>query len=442
MATTAHPLPSRTREHVFDSTASLLVKGYGWLPDLRRRAGGAEAVPVRLFGHRGVALHGPAAVEFFYDERNVHRADAVPGPVLDTLFGRGAVHTLDGAAHRDRKALFLAVLKDRERIDDLVDRAGAVWDEAAGDRWPGQGRVVLFDEAARILTRAVHDWAGIPLPEEAQEETARDLVAMVDGFAAVGPRHLRARWARKRQEERLAPLIEEIRYAGALSGQATVVQAVAAHRDVDGDQLDPRTGAVELLNVIRPTVAVAWFLTFAAHALHRWPQHRAALTAGGEGAARAFAQEVRRFYPFAPFTGGLAARDTHWGEVPIPKGGLVLLDLYGHHHDPALWPRPYSFDPSRFAGRGTATVLDDLVPQGGGDPATGHRCPGEDITVALLAALAPRLAALPHSVPDQDLSIPLHRVPTRPHDGYVMEPGHPASTRTDTGPARKGHEHE
>lgn len=45
-----------------------------------------------------------------------------------------------------------------------------------------------------------------------------------DGFAAVGPRCLRARRARKWQESRLGPLIEEMRYAGVPSGQATVVQ--------------------------------------------------------------------------------------------------------------------------------------------------------------------------------------------------------------------------
>ena len=63
----------------------------------------------------------------------------------------------------------------------------------------------------------------------------------------------------------------------------------------------------------------------------------------------------------------------------------------------------------------------ELVPQGGGDPRTGHRCPGEQITVALLAALAPRLARLPADIPaDQDLSISLRRIPARPASGVVL----------------------
>ncbi|MFF4173314.1 cytochrome P450 [Streptomyces sp. NPDC001744] len=404
-----------------DSTAPLLLKGYAWLPDLRRRAHDVPAVPVRLLGKRGTALHGKEAVDFFYDEKHVRRHDAMPGPVLDTLFGRGAVHTLDGEAHRARKALFLDTLKDPARVAALARKAQEEWDRAEAD-WRGRDRVVLFHESARVLTRAVHDWAGVPLPADEEEATARDLVAMVDGFATVGPRHVRARLARKRQEGRLARLIGELRSAGLPPEpeHATIARAVAAHVDADGRRLDPHTAAVELLNVLRPTVAVSWFLTFSAHALHRWPEHRA-LLAADERHAWGFAQEVRRFYPFAPFTGGLAATDTEWGGVTIPEGSLVLLDLYGHDHDPDLWPDPYSFDPARFTREGVVIGRDDLVPQGGGDPAAGHRCPGEDITLALLAALVPRLARLPHEVPDQDLSIPLSRVPTLPRSGYVME---------------------
>ena len=50
------------------------------------------------------------AARFFSESGGVERHDAIPGLVLDTLFGRGAVHTLDGRAHELRKALFLALL--------------------------------------------------------------------------------------------------------------------------------------------------------------------------------------------------------------------------------------------------------------------------------------------------------------------------------------------
>ena len=49
--------------------------------------------------------------------------------------------------------------------------------------------------------------------------------------------------------------------------------------------------------------------------------------------------------------------------------------------------------------------------------ATGHRCPGELITIALLGTFAKRLARLNYYVPPQDLAIDLSRIPARPADG-------------------------
>jgi len=283
---------------------------------------------------------------------------------------------------------------------------------------------VLFDESSRLITRALCAWSGAPLNDIDTEEMAHDLVAMVDGFASPGRRHLRARRARSRQEERLARLVEAVRNGTEAAPADSVLAAVVAHRDAEGQPLDPHTAAVEVLNVLRPAVAVTWFLTFAAHALHRWPEHRELLAVGERGYARAFAHEVRRFYPFAPFVGGLAADDLLWDGRDSPAGSMVLLDLYGQNHDPDLWPKPYTFDPGRFVGR--EPDRDELVPQGGGDPATNHRCLGEDLTLTVLETLVPLLAAYHYDVPDQDLTIPLRRMPTAPRSGFVMTPLPPA----------------
>ncbi|MEV2239365.1 cytochrome P450 [Micromonospora sp. NPDC049891] len=399
-----------------DNTLPLAVRGYAWLPNRLRRVD-SDVLRTRLLGQRAVALRGPAAAEWFYDERHVRRHGAIPEPVRGTLFGRGAVHTLDGDAHRVRKAMFMALLNGGG-VDDLVSRAEGAWDEAVPS-WAGR-RVVLFDEAAQVLTRAVCDWTGIPVRRDEVPALAADLVAAVDGFATAGPRHWRARRARGRRERWIADLVQRVRVGSTEVPSGSAVTAVAEHRDVDGRPLDARTAAVELLNIIRPTVAVTWFLTFAGHALHRWPSQRDRLRADDPAFARAFAHEIRRFYPFAPFVGGLAVADLSWRGVPIPKGAMVLLDLYGQNHDARLWPDPYRFDPDRFVGREIGPF--DLIPQGGGDPRTGHRCPGEAITVALLQSLAVRLARLDYSVPEQDLAIPLHRIPTRLRSGLVIEP--------------------
>ncbi|MEV0412601.1 cytochrome P450 [Streptomyces sp. NPDC050448] len=403
--------------HHIDSTLSLLAHGYAWAPDLRRAHDDAPVVHARLVGRPALLLHGPDAVALFYDESRVERHGALPSPVLDTLFGRGAVHTLDGARHRARKELLASLLMSPEGIGGLTARVESGWREAV-TRWEGRA-VVLFDEVATLLAGAICDWVGLPAPGDAAREIAKDCVAMVDGFATAGPRHVRARRARHRQERDLMAAVNRVRADDPHLASGTVLETVALHRGADSALLDPHTAAVELLNIIRPTVAVTWYVTFAAHALHRHPGRRDQLRIDSPARARAFAHEVRRFYPFVPFIAGQAARELTFAGDQIPAGTLLLLDVYGHHHDPALWDRPYDFAPERFLDREPGPG--ELIPQGGGDARTGHRCPGEDITLSLLTALSSALAATDPAVPQQDLSIPLNRIPTRPRSGFVIE---------------------
>ncbi|MEU1053199.1 cytochrome P450 [Streptomyces sp. NPDC005876] len=404
------------RRPLIDRSLPLLAEGYAWLPNRMRDSAG-PVLATRLLGRPALAVRGPDAVRFFYDETRVRRHGALPEPVRGTLFGHGAVHTLDGDAHRARKEYFLPLL-DPHSVAGVTEHVTAAWDEAVRS-WGERSRVVLFEEAGVALARGVSRWAG--LPDAGAEETRRtagDLLAMVDGFAAAGPRHWRARRARGRQEDRLARLVEEVRAGTATAPDGSMLDRVVRHRDLTGELLDAKTAAVELLNVIRPTTAVTWFVVFSAHALHRWPDHRGRLRSGDAAFATAWAHEVRRFYPFAPFLGGRAVRDLTWHGETLPAGGIVLLDVYGQNHDEALWGDPYAFRPERFLDR--AVRADDLIPQGGGDPRTGHRCPGERVTVGLLEALAVRLARLEYTLPGQDLSIPLRRIPTRPRSGVVL----------------------
>jgi fatty-acid peroxygenase len=411
-----------TRRPRFDQSVPMLTKGYAWLPDRRRAAGGA-AVHTRLMGVRqALGVAGEVGARFLYDEDHVRRSGALPEPVVSTLFGHGSVHSLDGAAHRVRKGMFVHLLMG-EGIADLVDRVGAAWDDAAR-RWAGEGRVVLQDEAARVLTRGVCDWAAVPVPEEEVPALARDLTTLVDGFATGAPRHWRARRVRQRREAWLAGIVEEVRSGARTAPTGSVLDMVATHRDSDGELLEPRVAAVELLNVIRPTVAICWFVAFAAHALHRWPANRDRLRSGDPAFAVAFAHEVRRYYPFAPFIGGRAPQEVEWEGERVPAGSMVLLDIFGQNHDPELFPEPYAFRPERFldvGGDGVRRIGPwELVPQGAGDPRTGHRCPGEDITVALLSDLVVRLARLEYTLPEQDLTISLRRIPARPASRVVL----------------------
>jgi fatty-acid peroxygenase len=396
-----------------DDSIALMTQGYAYLPN-RRRAADGDAVELTLLGQRAVAGCGPDWTRQFYDETYVERSEALPGLVKNTLVGQGAVHTLDAADHRHRKGFFLDVL-DARATCRLARSVLAAW-QRAEPRWRSADEIVLFDEAAAVLLDGVWDWAG--LPETDVRDTAADMVAMVDAFGAVGPRNWRGRLARNRQERRLSSLVEEVRQGRQTAPEGTLLEQATRLTTRDGEPLDPKTVAVELLNVIRPTVATAWFVAYSAHALERNPALRPGLASEDPVLTTAFAHEVRRFYPFAPLLGGTAVTEASWGGLTARPGDLVVLDIYGQHHHPDLWEDPYRFDPLRFAG-----VQPDpytFVPQGGGSPESGHRCPGEPGVVMMLEVLLPRLARLEYDVPAQDDRISLSRMPARPRSGMVL----------------------
>jgi fatty-acid peroxygenase len=196
--------------------------------------------------------------------------------------------------------------------------------------------------------------------------------------------------------------------------------------------LSEAQAAVELLNVLRPTVAVAWLGTFAALALHEHPEHREALAApDGDTARELFAQEVRRFYPFVPALAGRLTRPVEWGRMRLRQGAAVVLDVVGTNHDQRLWTRPESFMPERF-GSGIPNEY-EFVPQGGGRPDTGHRCPGEPLAVELVKATVGTLARYDYDLAAGSRGIDDRRIPTAPTGGLVLTGVR--SRQTATGPA-------
>jgi fatty-acid peroxygenase len=213
--------------------------------------------------------------------------------------------------------------------------------------------------------------------------------------------------------------VEAARSGAVTPPEGSALAVVAGWREPDGKALPPRVAAVELLNLIRPYVAVAAFLTFAAQRLAISPEWRARL--GAEpGMARPFVTEVRRTAPFFPMIVARARRRTAWRDCRIPKGRLVMLDIYGTNRDPQVWEGPGAFRPERFAGKEPGPF--DMIPQGGGDHAEGHRCSGEWVTEELMIAALPVLldGIDWDNLPRQDLELDMRRLPALPKDRFRL----------------------
>jgi fatty-acid peroxygenase len=379
---------------------------------------GSDIIETRFLLRPTVCIRGEEAARLFYEPGLFVRHGAVPRRVRKTLLGQGGVHGLDGEAHERRKRLFMELMESAA-LERLRAIATEEWERRIA-RWErAPGRHVLFREAQEVLCRTSCRWAGVPLPEAWARRRARQLAAMVDSFGAVGPRLWRGRAARLATERWARALIRRARRGRIAAPEGTALAVIARHRDARGRLLDTRTAAVELLNVLRPTVAVAYFVAFAAHALHLYPGYQLGLQNGDEGELERFVQEVRRFYPFAPAVGARAVRDLRWQGHRIPRGRLVILDLYGTDHDARSWERPDEFMPERFLSWNGSAF--NFVPNGGGDFFLGHRCAGEWMTLELLKVAVRVLAReIEYEVPPQNLAIPLTRIPTFPVSGFVL----------------------
>jgi fatty-acid peroxygenase len=418
-------MTSIPRDPAFDSTLAMMREGYDFIWSRCRRFD-SDLFLARVMGKSTVCIHGREAAELFYDQAKFERHGALPRRVVTSLFGKHAVHTLDDQAHRRRKAAFLSLMSPA-RLDELIRETARQWQLAIG-HWPLADSVTVFEEAQRVLATAACAWAGVPLAPAEISGRASDLASMVDAFGGVGPRLWRGKLARARTERWIRELVVAVRRGELRPDPQSALSVMAQLRGAGDDLLDVRTAAVEVINVIRPTVAIAWYIAFAVLALHEYPAaaERLAAESLAAGTDRAsdyadwFMQEVRRFYPFAPYLGAKVRSAFTWRGHAFEPGTLVLLDVYGTNHDPRIWDASNEFRPERFEHwRGHAF---ELIPQGGGDRAAGHRCPGEWITMQQVTlALHVFTRSLSYDLKtNQDLSFDLSRMPTRPRSGVVI----------------------
>ena len=399
-----------------DHTASVLKKGYHFISETADQLD-TDVFETRLLGQRMYCMRGSEAAELFYDESKFQRAEAAPLPVRKTLFGEGGVQGLDDEEHRHRKAMFMQL---REHVSESrLRECFARHLRAAAVEWQARDEIVLYEEIKLVLTRFVCEWVGVPLLEDEVETRTEQLASLFELAGETNLKHFKAWRARSKAEEWLEELISEAREQPAEADPNSPFAIFCWHRSPNGELLDEHTAAVEVLNLLRPTVANAIWVVFAAKAIADHPDHLEPIRQGEADACKHLSEEVRRFYPFFPFLAAKVRHNFMWKEYQFAEGTLTLLDIYGTHHSSREWKEPERFWPQRYKSE-TITPY-NFIPQGGGSYHEAHRCAGEWVTRIVLEQSVDFLVnGLSYDLPKQDLSYSMTEIPSMPSSGIKM----------------------
>ncbi|MCW8195824.1 cytochrome P450 [Proteobacteria bacterium 005FR1] len=405
-----------------DNTLALLSEGYNFIRN-RCAQHDTDVFATRLILKPVVCVMGEEAAKMFYSPGRFTRVGAMPPTTLMLLQDKGSVQLKEGAAHAQRKQLFMSMMTPVS-LARLAEQFRTLWRERS-EHWAEQREVCLHEEVRTLLCDAACRWSGIELTPHELRQRSHEMGAMIDAAGSFGPKNWWSLMLRSRTEHWAQGLIEDVRSEKRPASPATPLHRIAWHRE-DGELLGKDVAAVELINVIRPTMAIARFLTFAALALHEYPACRERLRFGNPEYLHWFVQEVRRFYPFFPMIGGRAVESFDWQGHHFEENTWFLLDLYGTNHDPRSWNDPDTFEPERFRDWNGSAY--NFIPQGGGEYIAGHRCAGEWLTIELMKAGVELMATeMRYRVPRQDLSVSLTKIPALPRSGFAISDIEPIS---------------
>lgn len=249
-------------------------------------------------------------------------------------------------------------------------------------------------------------------------------------FALPTPGHLRIRIARSRLRRLLAQMLEERRARPKRSDDPDVVDLLLGARTEDGAPLPRQLVLDELVTMLiagheSTASSITWALVLLA-------THRAELDAlraeldespaelGYERLTRlvrlrAVVDETLRLYPAAWSFGRAPTRTDELAGCSVPAGRLVMLVPWATHRDPAVFPNPEAFDPSRFVAGQPPSF--SYLPFGAG----AHACIGQMFARAeAQIVLGTWLRELDiELVPGQDLA-PVPLITLRPKDGVHL----------------------
>ncbi|MGD9734458.1 MAG: cytochrome P450, partial [Solirubrobacterales bacterium] len=296
--------------------------------------------------------------------------------LLEPIVGPNSVILLDRAPHMEQRKLMLPAFHgDRmQRLAGLM----AELTERELESWP-LGEPVALHRRLQRLTLDIILRAVFGLDEGARLERLRAGLSAILTFgdsplsmmpflqSALEGRGRFGRFERDREEvdRELYALIDERRRDDRERDDVLAMLIAAEHSD--GTPMSEQEIRDELVTaLVAGHETTASSLAFAFEQLARAPQARERLAADEDGSyLEATVNEVLRRRPVLPQPEPrLVKEEIAIGEWTYRPGVVLFASAYLVHHDPEIYPDPYSFRPERFLGvkPGTYTWL----PFGGG----------------------------------------------------------------------------
>jgi cytochrome P450 len=303
--------------------------------------------------------------------------------VLEPLIGKNSVILLDEGAHMEQRRLLLPAFHG-EKMKRLVGLMSELTRREV-DGWPVERPVALHGPLQRltleIILRAVFG-----LDKGARLDRLRDLLTQVLVFSesplSVLPALQNAtRWLPTQRrfhavaaqtDALIDELIEERRAElDGEDGRDDVLAMLLRARHEDGSPMSRQELRDELMTaLVAGHETTASQLAWAFERLARNPRVVRLVAAElDEGASdeylTATINEILRRKPVLPNAEPrLTKKPVTIGGFTYPAGVALLASAYLVHHDPDVYPDPYSFRPERFVGRQPGTYT--WIPFGGG----------------------------------------------------------------------------
>jgi hypothetical protein len=352
------------------------------------RARYGKRYTVRLFGTPPFVIHSdPEHIrEIFTAPPDVLHPGEGAG-ILAPIVGTQSVILLDEAAHLGQRRLMLPAFhgEKMQKLSDLVSEVTAR--EVAS--WPTGSAIELHGRlqglTLEVILRAVFGLGPGPQLDDLRARLT-DILDFATEPATMVPALQkefggRSRWGkfvrlRGRVDELVYKLIDDRRASGAEDGDDVLAMLLAARHE-DGTPMTRQELRDELMTLlVAGHETTASSLAFAFGLLARHPHVVEELRAGDDDYLAATINEVLRARPVLPNAAPrLVKQPVEVGGWSYERGVCLIAMSYLVHHDPEIYPDPYSFKPERFLDEAPGTYT--WIPFGGGR----RRCLGASFAI-------------------------------------------------------------